>query len=101
MIDKKAISETNQHISDALDDWSEIVMGADACGISYHFEYTDDDLLNAFMIFTHVAQNVAIKKDYYRNEDDIKQKMDAFKKGVKIGFDFDTIELTNKCLNEN
>lgn len=98
MIDKEAISETNQHISGALDDWSEIMMGADACGISYHFEYTDDDLLNAFMIFTHVAQNVAIKNGYYQNEDDIKQKMDAFKNGVKIGFDFDTVELTKKVL---
>ena len=75
-----------------------ILMGADACGISYHFEYTDDDLLNAFMIFTHVAQNVAIKNGYYQNEDDIKQKMDAFKNGVKIGFDFDTVELTKKVL---
>lgn len=101
MIDKEAISETNQLISDALDEWSEIMMGADACGISYDFEYTDDDLLNAFMIFTHVAQNVAIKNGYYQNEDDIKQKMNAFKNGVKIGFNFDTIELTNKCLNEN
>lgn len=100
-MNSEVISEINQHISDALDEWSEIMMGADAGGISYAFEYTDDDLLNAFMIFTHVAQNVAIKNDYYQNEDDIKQKMDAFKKGVKIGFDFDTIELTNKCLNEN
>ena len=98
MIKEEAILETNQHISDALDDWSEILMGADACGISYHFEYTDDDLLNAFMIFTHVAQNVAIKNGYYQNEDDIKQKMDAFKNGVKIGFDFDTVELTKKVL---
>lgn len=98
MIDKEAISEINQHISDALDEWSEIMMGADACGISYHFEYTDDDLLNAFMIFTHVAQNVAIKKGYYQNEDDLKQKINAFKNGVKIGFDFDTVELTQKVL---
>lgn len=98
MIKEEDILETNQHISDALDDWSEILMGADACGISYHFEYTDDDLLNAFMIFTHVAQNVAIKNGYYQNEDDIKQKINAFKNGVKIGFDFDTVELTQKVL---
>lgn len=98
MIKEEAILETYQHISDALDDWSEILIGADACGISSHFEYTDDDLLNAFMIFTHVAQNVAIKNGYYQNEDDIKQKMDAFKNGVKIGFDFDTVELTKKVL---
>lgn len=98
MIDKETISEINQHISDALDEWSEIMMGADAGGISYLFEYTDDDLLNAFMIFTHVAQNVAIKNRYYQNEDDIKQKMDALKNGVKIGFDFDTVELTKKVL---
>lgn len=98
MIDKEAISEINQHISDALEEWSEIMMGADACDISYHFEYTDDDLLNAFMIFTHVAQNIAIKKGYYHNEDDLKQKINAFKNGVKIGFDFDTVELTQKVL---
>lgn len=98
MINEEIISEINQHISDALEDWSEIMTGADVAEMSYNLNYTDDDLLNAFVIFTHVAQNIAIKKGYYHNEDDIKQKMDAFKNGVKIGFDFDTVELTKKVL---
>lgn len=97
-MNSEAISEINQHISDALDEWSEIMMGADAVGMSHELNYTDEDLLNALKIFTHIAQNVAIKNEYYHNEDDLKQKINAFKNGVKIGFDFDTVELTQKVL---
>jgi hypothetical protein len=98
MIDEETISEINEHISDALREWSDMMSAADAVGMSHELNYTDEDLLNALKIFTHVAQNVAIKNDYYHNEDDLKQKINAFKNGVKIGFDFDTVELTKKVL---
>lgn len=96
MIDKESISEINQHISDSLEQWSTIMLQAYADQWAYRLEYTDNDLMNALYIFNHVAQNIAIKSNYYRNRDDIKQKMDAFKKGVEIGFGFDTVELVKK-----
>lgn len=96
MIDKEAISEINQHISDALEEWSTIMLQADADQWAVWLDYSDRDLMNALYIFNHVAQNIAIKSDYYDSDKDILDKMDAFKKGIRKGFGIDTIELARR-----
>lgn len=98
-IDKKEIKEINQHISDALKQWSDIATLADADNWSYHFEYSDEDLFNALYIFTHVAQNIAIKNGYI-NENNATEKIHSFKDSLKETFGFDTIELAEKVLNK-
>lgn len=55
------IKEINQHISDALEQWQNVMLNADADQWAYHLEYTADDLLGALYIFNHVAQNIGIK----------------------------------------
>jgi hypothetical protein len=98
MENNERIKEINTHISDALAEWQDIMGMADADEWSYRLEYTEQDLFNAMYIFNHVAQNIAIKNDYYANTDDISNKIAEFRKGVKIGFGFDTKELTHKVL---
>lgn len=91
------IKEINQHISDALEQWSNIVTRADADNWSYCIEYSDRDLLNALKIFTHVASNVAIKNGHL-NEENVSTKMDKFVDTLEDSFGFNSIELTNKVL---
>lgn len=96
MESKEKIKEINQHISDAIEEWSTIMLRADADGWAVWFDYTDRDLMNALYIFNHVAQNIAIKSDYYDSDKDILDKMDAFKKGIRKGFGIDTNELAHR-----
>lgn len=96
----EAIKEINQHISDALDQWSDIMLKADADAWAYELSYSDEDLLNALYIFNHVAENIAIKSGFL-NEKNVTEKMTAFKNSVKESFGFDTVELTKKCIEKN
>lgn len=98
-MNNEAIKEINQHISDALEQWSDIMLKADADLWAYELNYTDEDLLNALYIFNHVAQNVAIKSGFL-NEKNVSQKMDKFRKLIVECFGFDTVELTKKVANE-
>lgn len=55
------IKEINQHISDALGQWQDVMLTADADQWARHLDYTKRDLLNTLYIFNHVAMNVGIK----------------------------------------
>jgi hypothetical protein len=97
---KSSIKKINKEIKGALKFWQEMLLISDADQWSYHLNYDDDDLLNALYIFNHVAQNIAIKKGYF-TEDNVEVKMSKFREGIKEGFGFDTIELTNNVLKRN
>lgn len=99
-MNNETIKEINQHISEALEQWSDIMLKADADAWAYSLSYSDEDLLNALYIFNHVAENIAIKSGFI-NEKNVFQKMSAFKNSVKESFGFDTVELTNKCIKKN
>ena len=100
MEEKKQIKEINQHISNALQQWADIMLLADADNWSYQLNYSDKDALNAVFIVNHVLENVAIKSGY------IKDCIDAHEKGSKFRMaliDFcgiDMHELVEKVLNE-
>lgn len=91
------IKEVNKEISGALKFWQDMLLIADADQWSYLLNYSEEDLLNALCIFNHVAQNIAIKKGHF-TEENVEEKMAKFREGIKEGFGFDTIELTNKVL---
>ena len=97
---KVSIKKINKEISGALNFWQEMLLLADADLWAYMLDYSEEDLLNALYIFNHVAQNIAIKKGYF-TEENIEEKMAKFREGIKEGFGFDTIELTNKVLGNN
>ena len=93
------IKEANQHISDALKQWSGIMTLADADQWAYHLDYSDRDLLNALLIFMHVWSNRAIKTEQL-TEENAAEKTHEFTHAVYNTFGIDTIELTNKVLGK-
>lgn len=93
------IKEINGHISEALKQWSSIMINADADQWSYFLDYSDEDMLNALFIFNHVWQNRAIKRGVFDKEN-AGEKMDKFKNVVMEVFGVDTIELTNKVIDK-
>ncbi len=95
-----SIKEINKEISGALRFWQDTLLLSDADGWSYYLDYSDEDLLNALYIFNHVAQNIAIKNGYF-TEENAEAKIAKFREGIKEGFGFDTVELTNKLLEGN
>lgn len=96
--DNRKIKEINKHISDALRQWSAVVIHADADEWSYFLDYSDEDLLNALFIFNHVWQNRAIKSEHFKDEEDVIAKISIYRKAIKIAFGIDTVELTEKVL---
>jgi hypothetical protein len=96
----RQIKQINKDISDALKFWQDMLLISDADQWAYYLEYSEKDLFNALYIFNHVAQNIAIKKGFF-TEENAEEKMAKFREGIKEGFGFDTIELTNKVLGKN
>ena len=93
------IKEINQHISDALEQWSEITMKADADGWASSLDYSDDDLLNALEIFIHTWSNRAIKDGIFTYQN-VTEKMHEFRHHIFDTFGVDTIELANNVLKK-
>lgn len=91
----------NKHISDALKQWSDIMLLADSEEWSCRLEYSDEDVLNALYIFNHVAQNIAIKSGWYKDEEDIFDKITGFREQLKISYGIDSVELAKKILNKD
>lgn len=92
------IKEINQHISDALQQWSDIMLVADADEWAYYLDYSDLDALNAIFIVNHVLQNKAIKSGHIKSKEEALVKALLFKNSIKEYCGIDTIELTRKCL---
>ena len=96
-MNNEEIKEINQHISDALEQWSDIMVEADAKEWSFYLNYSDKDLLNVVQIFMHVASNRAIKGGVLTEENTI-AKITIFKECLKDTFGIDTIKLTEEVL---
>lgn len=99
-MNNEEIKEINQHISDALEQWSNIMVEADAKNWSYYLNYTDKDLLNIVQMFMHVASNKAIKGGVLTEENTI-AKITNFKECLKDTFGIDTEGLINNVLDED
>lgn len=92
------VKEINQHISDALKQWSDIMVLADADKWAYFLEYSDLDALNVIFMMNHVLQNKAIKSGYFKSPEEAYEKALSFKQAIKDVYGIDTVELTEKCL---
>ena len=97
---KASIKKINKEISEALKFWQEMLLIADADEWAYYLDYSDEDLFNTLYIFNHVAQNIAIKKGHFANEDEASEKMSKFRESMKETFGFDSIELTKKVIGK-
>lgn len=98
MNNENKIKEINTHISNALKQWSDIMLHADADDWSFNLNYSEEDLLNAFFIFHHVATNIAIKSEIL-TEENAASKMYKLRDAIKECYGFDTVALTNKVLH--
>ena len=58
---KAQIAEVNKHIRDGINQWADIMLTADADQWAYDLKYFPRDLMNATLIFQHVASNIGIK----------------------------------------
>lgn len=79
------IKEINQHLSDALKQWADIMLLADADNWAYYLNYEKKDALNAVFIVNHVLQNIAIKSGHIKDEEDALKKGTLFRQAI---FDF-------------
>ena len=57
----QALAEINKAIRDALNQWADIMLRADADGWAYELNYFPRDIMNATLIFQHVCSSVGIK----------------------------------------
>lgn len=96
-MEAKEIKEINQHISDALEQWSTTMLVADADEWAYHFNYSDQDALNAIFIFNHVLSNIGIKNGVI-NDKNVIEKSKQLQNFIKDYCGLDTIEITRKSL---
>ena len=55
-----SVREVQIHISDALKEWSDIMLEIEARNKAHLLHYNEQDLVNAMYIFEHVLFNVAI-----------------------------------------
>ena len=92
MDDKEQIKEVNQHISEALEQWSTTMLVADADEWLYYLNYSDQDALNAIFIFNHVLSNIGIKNGVL-NDKNVIEKSKALRNFIK---DFLVISTVSK-----
>lgn len=92
---KEQIKEINQHISDALEQWSSIMVQADADNWAYHLNYSEQDALRAIFIFNHVLMNIGIKNGVL-DENNVIERSEQLRQFIKDFCGLDTVELTRK-----
>lgn len=97
MDDKEQIKEINQHISDALEQWSKTMVMADADEWAYYLNYSDQDALNAIFIFNHVLSNIGIKNGVL-NDKNAFEKSKKLREFIKDYCGLDTVWIIRKSL---
>lgn len=96
-MNKEKIKEINNHISEALEQWSAIMVTADADEWSYLLDYSEEDALNALSIFNHVLSNIGIKNGTLSGEN-VLNSAKKLRHVVQDMIGIDSIELTNRVL---
>lgn len=100
MKNEETIKEINQHLSESLDEWSEILLEADHSGWGADLYFNEEDLLNILQIFTSIWSNNAIKRGIF-TEDNVTQKMELFKDTINNVFGVNTVTLVDSVLDNN
>ena len=93
-------AEINRHISEALEQWANIMLMADADQWAYHLDYSECDLFNALYIFNHVAENIGIKNGTISTPDKAAELGTQLKEIVKLMTGLDSAHLAESvCAN--
>lgn len=64
----QAIKEINQAVRDALNQWADIALEADAKQWAEELDYFPRDLMNVTILFQHVISNIGIKSGHVTKE---------------------------------
>ena len=73
---KAQIAELNKHIRNGINLWADIMLTADADQWAYDLTYFPRDLMNAVLIYQHVASNIGIKAG--RIDEEVDNLPDSF-----------------------
>ncbi len=57
---RNAIAEVNKYIREGINFWADTMLTADADQWAYDLRYSQRDLMNATLIYQHVASNIGI-----------------------------------------
>lgn len=96
----KPAPSTGFKISQILDELSNKVLHLDANDMSYHIRYTDTDVVNAVLIFSHVVSNYGVHRmiDTGQIEENTKTAMfaESIHRAIKEFTDIDTMTFYRK-----
>ncbi len=56
----KELTEINKHIRAGINQWADVMLTADADQWAVNLDYFPRDLMNAALIFQHIASNIGI-----------------------------------------
>lgn len=76
-INDEFIEEARQHISNSLQEWSNIAYVGIVDGWGIRINYSDDDLLNLYLLIITIYGNVAAKKGKWHLDSSPNYSIDA------------------------
>lgn len=101
--DKKEILEkiatAKREMSEAFEEWADILLEADAKEWAYFLDFDKKDLFSTLNIFSRVWINYAIKNGIL-TEGNAEEKTKILVKAIEECFGINTIKLTEEMLNK-
>lgn len=95
-INDEFIEEARQHISDSLQEWSNIAYLGIVDGWGVRINYSDDDLLNLYLLIIAIYGNVAAKKGKLHLDSSANYSIDALMTTLNDVFGVDIKEIIAK-----
>lgn len=96
-----SIREIQVHISDALEQWADIMLSMEANNKAFMLHYKEKDLLNATYILMHVMSNIGIHNGTINNEEMGTSSGNELREYIKKYTGIDTHELTKRIIKEH
>lgn len=99
-INDEFIEEARQHISESLQEWSNIALLGIVDGWGVLINYSDDDLLNLYLLMIAIYGNVAAKKGKLHLDSSANYSIDALMTTLNDVFGVDIKEIIAKKTEE-
>lgn len=99
-INDEFIEEARQRISDSLQEWSNVAYVGIVEGWGVRINYSDDDLLNLYLLMIAIYGNIAAKKGKWHSDSSVNYSMDALMTTLNDVFGVDIKEIIVKKAEE-
>ena len=93
----KMIAEINGQMKESFEEWADILLKADTMEWSFFLDFDKRDLYSTLNIFWRVWSNHCIKNGTLTVEN-VEEKSRKFTEAIKECFGIDTVELTNRYI---